>query len=381
MPKAIYAFSGDPITFGHIDIIDRALQVFKEIIIGIGANPKKEYLFSLDERKAMAENALAKYKNVHIVTFKGLLVDYAYENGIPVVIRGLRNSEDYNYEMMLFQISESQNKGIDTFFIPSRQEYVHISSGAVKAIQIEQGLIHEFVPLYTKQKLEEKLSNQFIIGITGEIGVGKSYVCQKFKDYGKKLGIEVNRIDIDMIGRGIMEVLREPIYQKFRDSIFDTFGKEIKLKKNFIDGKALGKIIFKDINKLKEFNTLIYKPLLLRLRRELYQKKGLILLDSALILESEMAYLCNNNMILVTSDRQTQLQRLEKRKYTDAQMSSRINSQYTISYKKKMIRDQIRRDKQGKVYEIDNSGAGNQQHLKKLFNKIIKDFNIGNILV
>ena len=200
MSRAIYAFSGDPITLGHIDIIKRAVNVFDELIVGIGFNPNKKYLFSLEERKTIAKKALADIKNVEVISFRGLLVDYAYENNIPTIIRGIRNSEDFNFELMLFQIGKSQKMKIDTFFIPARQELAHISSSAAKELQVEQGLIHEYVPLYTKQKIEEKLSHQYILGITGEIGVGKLYVCEKLEELGKEAGINVHTIDIDRIG-------------------------------------------------------------------------------------------------------------------------------------------------------------------------------------
>src|SRR6476659_3693204 len=122
MRKAIYAFSGDPITFGHLDIIERAAKVFDELVVAIGVNPAKKYLFTLEERTALAKKATCHIPNIKVVYFKGLLVDYAYENNIQTIIRGLRNSEDFNFELMFHQVGESQKVNIDTFFIPSRQE-------------------------------------------------------------------------------------------------------------------------------------------------------------------------------------------------------------------------------------------------------------------
>jgi pantetheine-phosphate adenylyltransferase len=376
MAKAIYAFSGDPITFGHIDIIKRAAKVFDELIVGIGANPDKKYLFSLEERRLIAEKALVEYPNVKVVSFKGLLVDYAYENNIPTIIRGLRNSQDFNYELTLSQIGESQKLDIDTFFIPAHKELAHVSSSAVKALQVEQGLIHEYVPLFTKQKLEEKLSQQYILGITGEIGVGKFYIYEKFKKLGQKAGIDVHRIDIDSFGHEILEVLQEPLYINLRKSIIAKFGLGIAGENGTINSKALGKLLFGDLQKLHRFNEIIYRPLLLRLRRELYGKKGIILLDSALIIESEMTYLCNNNLILVTADKETQLQRIKQRKLTEEQIRHRTATQYTSAKKARLIQAQIEREKQGTVYNIDNSSPENTQKVEALFQQIITDFNI-----
>lgn len=376
MTKAIYAFSGDPITLGHIDIIERAAKVFDELIVGIGANPNKKYLFTCQERKTIARKALADLKNVLVISFKGLLVDYAYENNIPIIVRGIRNSEDFNFELMLYQIGETQKMKIDTFFIPARQELAHISSSAAKELQLEQGLIHEYVPLLAKQSLEEKISNQFILGITGEIGVGKLYICEKMEKLGRDAGVEVHTIDIDKIGHDMLELLMEPVYVELRKSIMNEFGNGIKATKNYINSKALGKIIFTDLDKLNRFNKILYKPLLLRLRRELYGKKGIILLNSDLILESEMAYLCNNNIILVRANRETQLERIKHRDYTKEQINNRLSSKYTAEKKKKLAENQIALDKQGTLYQIDNSNPGNMENIKTLLGKIITDFNI-----
>lgn len=376
MKKVIYGFSGDPITFGHIDIIKRALNVFGELIVGIGMNPAKKYFFSLEERKEIAEQSLKSLPNIKVVAFRGLLVDYAYEHNISTIIRGLRNSEDLNYELMLHQIGESQKQKIDTIFFPARQELMHVSSGAAKALQLEQGFIHEYVPLFTKQKLEERLSKQYILGITGEIGVGKSYVCQQIATIGKEKELDVHIIDIDKIGHQILGELTEPLYQSIRNNIADVFGKELLNKDGFIDRQTLGKIIFNNQEKLFQFNNLLYKPLLLKLRRELYGKRGLIILDSALISESKMNYLSNNNIILVEADKNVQKERLIKRGYTDAQIQNRMNSQHTSSFKEQMIQESIQKDHHGHLWKIDNSADGNQENILELILNIRNHLNL-----
>ena len=310
--KAIYAFSGDPITYGHIDTIRRAAKSFDEVIAAIGENPDKKYTFNIDERREMAMKSLSHLSNVAVDSFHGLLVDYAYEKGINTIIKGIRNNEDFNYEVLLDQIGESQKLGIETFFIPSRQDKLHISSSAVKAIQKEQGLIHEYVPLYVKQCLEAKISNQHIIGITGEMGSGKSYVSKKLIELGKTEGIEIHNIELDHIGHKILGELQEPIYKKAREQIIEIFGHSINSPNGFIDRKILGSIIFNDQEKLKQLNEIMYTPLMVRLRKEMYGKKGLILFNAALIAESDMSYLCNNNVILVKADKESQERRLKK---------------------------------------------------------------------
>ncbi|TCI90550.1 pantetheine-phosphate adenylyltransferase [Tenacibaculum sp. M341] len=374
--KVIYGFSGDPITKGHIDVIERALAVFGELIVGIGMNPAKKYFLSLEERRILAEESLKSYENIKVISFRGLLVDYAYENGINTVIRGIRNNEDLNYEVMLYQIGKSQQLNIDTIFFPSSQELSHISSGASKALQLEQGLIHEYVPLCVKQKLEQKLSKQYIISITGLIGSGKSFISNKLLEIASYSNIEAYVVDIDKIGHQILGSLEQPLYVELRNKIANTFGKELLLSDGFIDRKQLGKILFSNKQLLDEFNLLIYKPLLLRLRREIYGKKGLIILDSALIAESEMGYLSNNNIVLVDVDKESQNKRLNNRGYTTEQIENRLNSQYTFELKEKMISDSIARDNHGIIWKINNSSDENDEQIKELFSNIIQTLNI-----
>lgn len=356
MSKAIYAFSGDPITFGHLDIIERAAAVFEELTVAIGINPAKKYLFDLQERARMAEEATSHLPNVRVVYFKGLLVDYAYEQNIPVIVRGLRNTEDFNFELMLHQVGESQKMHLETFFIPSRQELSHISSGAAKALQLEQGLIHEYVPLNVKQKLEIKLSCQYIIGVTGVIGAGKSYVCNALQQAGRALGIEVHRIDLDRYGHDLLQVLKEPVFIELRKKICGEFGSHLLQKDGFVDVAQLGKIIFADQEKLNRFNRMMYQPMLLKIRRELYGKRGILLLDSALIAETGMSYLCNNHCLLVETSEDLQWERLKKRHYSDDQIKERRQCQYTSELKLEVLQEQVQKDRYGQLIRVANTG-------------------------
>ncbi len=371
MAKAIYAFSGDPIHYGHIDIIKRAGRIFDEVIVGIGENPDKKYMFGLEERMKMAEKSLEGVHNARVTSFKGLLVDYAYEQNIPAIIKAIRNNSDTEYEKMLHQAGESQKLNIDTFLLFARPELSHISSSAVKAVQKEHGMIHEYVPLHVKQALESCMSGQYIIGITGEIGAGKSYISQKFLKIGKAREIKVHNIEIDQIGHQILEELREPIYQKTRKEIIRRFGKAVELGNGYINRKALGEIVFNNPEKLKELNRIMEKPIEVRLKRELYGKKGIILLNAALIAESEMAYLCNNNVVLVTADKKSQQRRLRERGLNQKQIERRLKSQYNSKEKREKLEKIIKKDNHGKIWVMNNSDGLNES--KKIFEEIVAE--------
>lgn len=376
MKKAIYAFSGDPITFGHIDIIKRAASTFDEVIVGIGSNPDKKYMFSLDERTDMAIHSLRDIRNVQVKAFSGLLVDFAYEQNVSVIVKGVRNSDDFAYENMLHQLGASQKQGIDTFILFARPELAHISSSAVKSLQKENGFIQEYVPLYVKQAIEAKMAGQYIIGVTGEIGSGKSFLSRMFCEIGRKLDIETHHIDLDVIGHQIQEELTEPKYLEIRRQIIDTFGQDIAEKDGMINRRKLGQVVFNSTGALEKLNAIMRKPILVRLKRELYGKSGLIILNSALLVETGTVNLCNNNVILLNCSKETLEKRLLERGLTKEQIRRRIDSQYSFPEKKKIFEKAIERDNHGKLWIINNDESMTDKSLTKTFKSVVKELRV-----
>ncbi len=376
MSKAIYAFSGDPITFGHIDIIRRASKVFDELIVAIGINPDKKYLFSLDERTQLAKQALQNFSNVKVVSFTGLLIDYAYEIGVDVIVKGVRNPTDFQYEANLYKLGDSQEIGLDTFILIAKPELAHISSSNVKSLQKDQGLIHEYVPLNVKQALEKRMSDQFILTVTGEIGSGKSFVSQQFIKLGKRVGVAVSDIDLDKITRQIYENLKHPKYLQIRDTLVKEFGAAIKNKDGTINRKELGEIVFSDYKKLNRLNQIMHQPILVRVRKEMRNKKGLILLNAALIIESKMTYLSNNNVCLVCADKKEQYQRLIDRGLSDEQIDRRLNSQFSCKKKEKELKKNIDIQACGNLWVIGCNKKESEKIIKDQFNQILKYFDI-----
>jgi pantetheine-phosphate adenylyltransferase len=376
MSKAIYAFSGDPITYGHIDLIRRAAAVFDELVVAIGVNPSKQYLFSLKERTALAKQALGRFPNVLVTSFTGLLIDFAYEMGADVIVKGVRNPSDFEYEADLQQMGESQQLGIDSFILVAKPELAHVSSSAVKQLQREQGLIHEYVPLNVKQALEIKMSEQYIVAITGEIGSGKSYVSQQFIELGKKVKTQVHHIDLDLITHQIYQDLSEPKYTQIRQTIAQEFGLEVQNDDGSINRKQLGEKVFADYHKLQTLNEIMQPPLMVRIRRELYGKQGLILLNAALIIESGMSYLANNHVCLVKTDQNSQHQRLQQRDLTDEQIKRRLASQYTFAQKLESLEEKIATDGFGQAWVVDNSSENSKTSIQHQFREILDFFEL-----
>ncbi len=353
MNVAIYAFSGDPITFGHIDVIKRAASVFDRVIVAIGVNPAKRYTFTLEERTVMAQRSLQDLANINVRSFSGLLVDYAYEQGVSVIVKGVRNQEDFNYESILHQVGQSQELGIETHILFSKPTLAHVSSSAVKEIQRNQGSIHEYVPLFVKQMLESRISQQYIVGVTGEMGAGKSHVSNALQALGADL--PVHNIELDHIGHDILGTLQEPAYHQARRAIAAHFGAAVVADDGFINRKALGEIVFNDIKQLKVLNQHLYTPINVRLRREMAGKTGIILVNAALLAETDMLHLCNNNIILIRVGEAAQLRRLQHRDLTPEQIRTRAGCQYDYQQKEACITEIINRDGYGQLWTLDNS--------------------------
>ncbi len=371
---AVYAFSGDPITFGHLDIIRRAAQLFDQLIVGIGINPEKDYLFSLEERTQLARQSLQQLPNVQVKSFTGLLVDFAFEHHAQVIVKGVRNPTDFEYENNLCRMSDSQDLGIDTIFFIAKPELAHVSSSAVKQLQKEQGLIDQYVPLNVKQALEAKMSGQYLVGLTGEIGAGKSYVAKQFIKLGQKQGLKVHNIELDQLVHQIYQELDQPGYQALRKRLAQTFGQQIQNQDGTISRQKLGQIVFASQPKLEQLNQILHQPLMVRLRKSLYQKQGLILLNAALIAEAQMTALVNNHVCLVKTDQQTQLERLKERDLGKKQIDRRLASQYSYAQKKELLEAKVKQSGFGQIWEIDNAGVQANQEIFKQFEKIIDYF-------
>lgn len=156
MTIAIYPGSFDPITYGHIDIIEKSANIFDEIIIAVTYNSNKKYLFTLEERVKLIRKAIANFPNVKVEFYEGLTVDFANKMNAKIMIRGIRNSLDFEYEAQLAQINTSLNNNIQTIFIPAKAENTIISSTMIKEIFLNNGDISKFTPNTVIEALHTK---------------------------------------------------------------------------------------------------------------------------------------------------------------------------------------------------------------------------------
>ncbi len=155
--SAIYPGSFDPITNGHVDIIERGLRVFDRIVVAVLKNPKKATLFTTKERVRMIQDLFASKKEVEVRAFDGLLVDFAKAQGTNVVIRGLRAISDFEYEFQMALMNRSLAPDIETFFMMPSVNYSFLSSNLVREVAALGGSVESLVPGPVARRLRQKI--------------------------------------------------------------------------------------------------------------------------------------------------------------------------------------------------------------------------------
>ncbi|CAH6636300.1 pantetheine-phosphate adenylyltransferase [Pseudocitrobacter vendiensis] len=155
--RAIYPGTFDPITNGHIDIITRASKMFDRVILAIAASPSKKPMFDLNERVALAQQAIAHLDNVEVVGFSDLMANFARDRQATILIRGLRAVADFEYEMQLAHMNRHLMPELESVFLMPSKEWSFISSSLVKEVARHQGDVTDFLPPNVHQALIEKL--------------------------------------------------------------------------------------------------------------------------------------------------------------------------------------------------------------------------------
>lgn len=156
MPKALIPGSFDPVTFGHLDVIERTARLFDEVLVAAVGNPgKAPPLFTLDERQAMLAEITGHLANVEIGAFEGLLVDYALAHDVEAIVKGLRAVSDFDFELQQAQVNERMS-GIATVFFPTAPEHSFLSSSLVREVARFGGDVSAMVPAPIAQRLKER---------------------------------------------------------------------------------------------------------------------------------------------------------------------------------------------------------------------------------
>ena len=159
MKTAVYPGSFDPVTNGHIDVIERALKLFDKVIVAVGDNPDKKSLFSTKERLEMLRESTKHLKNIEIDSFSGLLLNYVKNKNSKIIIRGLRVVSDFEFEFQRALLNRVADDKIETVFIMTKESYVFLNSSIVKEMAMFKGIVNGLVPKIVEKKLKEKFSS------------------------------------------------------------------------------------------------------------------------------------------------------------------------------------------------------------------------------
>lgn len=158
MKRALVAGTYDPITLGHMDVIERAAGIFDEVIVMVGYNVKKNTLFTVEERVALVEESVKDLPNVKVASHNGLLVDFAKEQGCTAIVKGLRAITDFEYEFQMTAMNYNLEPSVETVFIMSPPEYMYLSSSIVRELASFHADYERFVTPCVKAALEAKFA-------------------------------------------------------------------------------------------------------------------------------------------------------------------------------------------------------------------------------
>jgi len=152
----IYPGSFDPITYGHVDIIERSAKLFDRLIVAVLSNPRKTPLFTVEERIEMIQESVKNMPNVEIDTFSGLLIDFARLKKADVIVKGLRAVSDFEYELQMALMNKKLDEHIETIFIMTSSKYSYLSSSVVKEVASFGGCVATVVPPLVEKRLKDK---------------------------------------------------------------------------------------------------------------------------------------------------------------------------------------------------------------------------------
>lgn len=155
---AICAGTYDPLTLGHLDVIERASRIFPRVVIAVATNPGKNPLFSLEERLDLVRESTAHVNGIEVDSFDGLLVDFAQSKGVHVIVRGLRAFSDFEYEFQMALTNRKLKPEIETIFLMPKQDYSYVSSSNVRTVASLGGDISQFVPPSVKRALDARFA-------------------------------------------------------------------------------------------------------------------------------------------------------------------------------------------------------------------------------
>jgi pantetheine-phosphate adenylyltransferase len=357
MKNAIITWSFDGQHRWHEDIIQKASKKCDTLHALIWFNREKTTTFDIQTRIKHLTRSIKDLKNVIVWTYdESLLVDYMIRNNINTIYKGIRDEKDKSFEKTQEYYNKFLTSNITTEYIECNPDYFHLSSSAIKSLftlwwNITPG-IERLLPLQVKQDLEKVINNQYIIGITWVPGSGKSYIAQQLVQQATSSNIPIIHINMDKLWH---RIYHQPNYWYIRDQIIDLDTSITMNKDGDIDKNSIRNAMFSNPDIKDKINQLFQQPIRTELRQEVYGKTGIILIESALFAEHNISDIVNNNIILVHTDQETQLKRLQNRGDDMTTIKNFLDGQYNTVMKQKSLEEKIQKSWYGKVIRINNS--------------------------
>ncbi|HTK04077.1 MAG TPA: dephospho-CoA kinase [Candidatus Eisenbacteria bacterium] len=359
--RGLVALSADPVTYGHVDLIRRAAEKCRELVVMVANNDRKlgSYTFTLAERSAMVERAVAEagIGGVRVVGSSGLLVDVYLKEGCDRLFRGVRNEKDVDFEEEQATLNCMILPAIDGHFdyVQADPKLKLVSSTMVKMFVQRQLDVDKFVPMFVKQALEERLLGQYRVTVTGGIAVGKSWVASELARQAKASGVQASHVNVDQLLREVYDEdsegakdIREALAKRFGDPILTADRKTV-------DRKRLAEALFvrgADIH--RQFVTELTMPHVARKYREaLTPLKGLVVVEWAQSAEMDMGTWTNDNVIVVDSPTREAFRVMRNIPKDRAEVMDEI--QWPAARKAEFLEERARRDKSGRVISYANA--------------------------
>lgn len=352
--KGLVPLSADPITRGHLDIITRACAQCRELIVLIGHNDLKcgSYLFSLPERIDMIGRAVAHLDNVRVQACQSLLVDIFSREGCDAVFRGIRNEADRTYETQQMRYNDLILPGFSSHvvYLTSAPEFVDVSSSAVKAFVSHHVDVSRFVPIFVKARLEEEICGYQLVGITGGMASGKSYVAGELV---KRLG--GTHLNFDELLHDLY-VEDSTGAQQVRDQLADWFGETVLSKdRKAVDCEVLKTKLFApdcSTQHREEASRLTEQHVLRLYRDRLGKAKGVVVVEWAQFAEMNLSHLVSHRVIVVDSPDRDELVR---KRGIDAEPFARVEiHQWSVERKVASLEAAVKQDDFGSIVVYEN---------------------------
>lgn len=352
MDTAIFPLSGDPVHYGHMQIIERAAAICPNVYVALGINPDKEgkHLFTEEERVRLANNSIEVMgleSRVKVETFCGWLSDYCSGKKVNLLVRGARNAEDMKYETAAAEYHRKY--GIETVLVPTYGDLSGLSSTKLKQDVSEGKLVHGRTTAMIKQALEEKLLGVTIIGVTGQMGSGKSTYCRNLVEYAKTQNAEITHIDADQVAHSVYSSGAYPELQK---KIAEEFGAEV-CEGNTINRKALARKALATNESRLRLMAMLAEPFQQEVEKIISKSKGIVLLDAAYL--DNMLPWVNYNVIMVTCNENERLRRVIARDKMPEDKYRTVSS-YLLApgaFRQKW-QEESSKAKNGKFYEAES---------------------------